>query len=175
MPRDRLATFDPQLIAKYRRRLPRPGQAEQPRHGPTTQGTTPKATTASTPLDCLTPLSGEEVSSSGFAEISVSIDTGSDAALKDKGLLVPWPAHAGRPCGTGSSALRSMGGEILDATVVQARPALMVEERHSSVANHCGLIRTWIVTPRCLPNFHNISYPIFSNILILRRKDAAHL
>lgn len=53
-----------------------------------------------------------------------------DTALRDKGLLAPRPAYAGRPCGTGSSALRSMGGQILDATIVQARPArLTVEEK----------------------------------------------
>lgn len=46
-----------------------------------------------------------------------------DAALKDKDLLAPWPALAGLPCGADSSALRSTGGRILDATAVQARPA----------------------------------------------------
>jgi IS5 family transposase len=56
-----------------------------------------------------------------------------DRVLRDRGLLVPRPAHAGRPCGTGSSALRSMGGQILDATVVQARPARLTAEEKAAV------------------------------------------
>jgi IS5 family transposase len=56
-----------------------------------------------------------------------------DATLKNKGLLAPRPALAGRPCGTGSSALRSMGGQILDATLVQARPARLTAEEKAVV------------------------------------------
>jgi IS5 family transposase len=51
-----------------------------------------------------------------------------DAVRREQGILAPRPAMAGRPFGDGSSAPRSIGGPIADATVVRARPARLTAE-----------------------------------------------
>jgi IS5 family transposase len=56
-----------------------------------------------------------------------------DAVLREQGILAPRPAMAGRPFGDGSSAPRSMGGQIVDATIVQARPARLTAEEKAAV------------------------------------------
>ena len=56
-----------------------------------------------------------------------------DEALREKGVLAPRPANAGRSCRHGSSAMRSMGGQIVDATIVQGRPARLTAEEKDAV------------------------------------------